>query len=182
MFSVSHPHFTQLGSHYIQFKERYNNYKVPLVQLQGSGLIKTLREMGVKFKATPEQAKMLEPLSSLIEISEDSSIEESQDTEDLKEIFRTEQEEKLTQPKKTAAKEEDEDEEYDDEYDEHEDDEGDIPESSRAKAARVKKERDAKAAIDMFGKFVNVTDLFPPLPEKGDFKVEAIKASQYFFS
>ena len=34
----------------------------------------------------------------------------------------------------------------------------------------------------MAGKFVNLTDLFPPLPAKGNFKVEAIKASQYFFS
>lgn len=32
------------------------------------------------------------------------------------------------------------------------------------------------------GKFVNFTDLLPPLPAKGNFKVEAIKGSQYFFS
>ncbi|KAL0061581.1 DNA-directed RNA polymerase [Marasmius tenuissimus] len=169
-----------------EFKERYKGYKVPLTQLQGGGLVKTLRDMGVRFKATPEQARMLEPLSSLIEISEDdSSIEESQDTEDLKEIFRTEQEEKSTQPPK--KKEQDEDEEFDDEDDSHEHEhehvvEDDPQESSRAKAARLRKEQDAKAAIEMFGKFVNVTDLFPPLPKKGDFKVEAIKASQYFFS
>ena len=34
----------------------------------------------------------------------------------------------------------------------------------------------------MAGKFVNLTDLLPPVPAKGDFKVEAIKGSQYFFS
>ena len=32
------------------------------------------------------------------------------------------------------------------------------------------------------GKFVNFTDLLPPLPAKGSFKVETIKGSQYFFS
>ena len=32
------------------------------------------------------------------------------------------------------------------------------------------------------GKFVNFTDLVPPLPAKGSFKVESIKGSQYFFS
>jgi DNA-directed RNA polymerase len=32
------------------------------------------------------------------------------------------------------------------------------------------------------GKFVNLTDLLPPVPAKGNFKVEAIKGSQYFFS
>jgi DNA-directed RNA polymerase, mitochondrial len=34
----------------------------------------------------------------------------------------------------------------------------------------------------MAGKFVNMTDLLPPVPAKGNFKVEAIKGSQYFFS
>jgi DNA-directed RNA polymerase len=34
----------------------------------------------------------------------------------------------------------------------------------------------------MAGKFVNLTDLLPPVPAKGNFKVEAIKSSQYFFS
>ena len=34
----------------------------------------------------------------------------------------------------------------------------------------------------MAGKFVNLIDLLPPLPAKGNFKVEAIKGSQYFFS
>lgn len=34
----------------------------------------------------------------------------------------------------------------------------------------------------MAGKFVNLTDLLPPVPAKGNFKVEAIKGSQYFFS
>ena len=32
------------------------------------------------------------------------------------------------------------------------------------------------------GKFVNLTELLPPLPAKGNFNVEAIKGSQYFFS
>ncbi|KAL0574450.1 DNA-directed RNA polymerase [Marasmius crinis-equi] len=164
-----------------EFRERYKDHKVPLNQIQSPSLVKNLRDMGVKFKATREQARLLEPLSSLIEISEDSSIQESQDTEDLKEIFKAQQEELLTKPKKASAakEEENEDEEFDEELEEEEE-VGE--ESSRAKASRLRKEHDAQAAIDMFGKFVNVTDLFPPLPKKGDFKVEAIKASQYFFS
>jgi DNA-directed RNA polymerase len=32
------------------------------------------------------------------------------------------------------------------------------------------------------GKFVNLTDLIPPIPDKGSFEVENIKESQYFFS
>ena len=34
----------------------------------------------------------------------------------------------------------------------------------------------------MAGKFVDLTELLPPVPAKGNFKVEAIKGSQYFFS
>ena len=42
-------------------------------------------------------------------------------------------------------------------------------------------ETDANTKL-LAGKFVNFTDLLPPLPAKGNFKVEAIKSSQYFFS
>lgn len=42
-------------------------------------------------------------------------------------------------------------------------------------------EMDADTRL-LAGKFVNLTDLLPPLPAKGNFKVEAIKGSQYFFS
>ena len=34
----------------------------------------------------------------------------------------------------------------------------------------------------LMGKFVDVIDLIPPLPDKGSFEVEDIKKSQYFFS
>jgi DNA-directed RNA polymerase len=39
-----------------------------------------------------------------------------------------------------------------------------------------------EADILLMGKFVELCDLLPPLPQKGDFKVETIKGSQYFFS
>ena len=34
----------------------------------------------------------------------------------------------------------------------------------------------------MEGRFINLIDLIPPLPKKGDFEVSTIKNSQYFFS
>lgn len=34
----------------------------------------------------------------------------------------------------------------------------------------------------LFERFVNLTDFLPPIPKKGDFDVETIKGSQYFFS
>ena len=41
---------------------------------------------------------------------------------------------------------------------------------------------DKQAMVDLLGKFVNLTDILPPLPPKGTFRVEDIKESPYFFS
>lgn len=55
-------------------------------------------------------------------------------------------------------------------------------ETYQAKAARDKKEQQKEAVVMLMGKFVNLSDLFPPLPKKGEFDVGNIKQSQYFFS
>jgi DNA-directed RNA polymerase, mitochondrial len=55
----------------------------------------------------------------------------------------------------------------------------DIIEDPEAEA--VDNEVDARDAR-LLGKFVELTDLLPPLPKKGSFDVETIKQSQYFFS
>ncbi|KAJ7206038.1 DNA/RNA polymerase [Mycena pura] len=50
-----------------------------------------------------------------------------------------------------------------------------------AKAA-ARKLADARAMAQLMGKFVNLTDVLPPLPKKGSFDVASIKDSPYFFS
>ena len=58
-------------------------------------------------------------------------------------------------------------------------------EEKPARKKRGKKmtpEEESEALEQLMGKFVNVTDIVPPLPKKGDFKVESIKKSLYFFS
>jgi DNA-directed RNA polymerase len=47
--------------------------------------------------------------------------------------------------------------------------------AARAKAA-------AADATLLASKVITLTDLIPPLPDKGSFEVESIKESQYFFS
>ncbi|KAG7096404.1 hypothetical protein E1B28_003847 [Marasmius oreades] len=161
-----------------EFKQRYKDYKVPLIHLRSPTLIKVLKNWGVKIKVTREQAKTLDFLASVIEISEDSSsVEETQGTEDLKEILKTQQEQKLAEAEEKESRQKDVEEDYDQGFEDEESDE-----EPRTLASKSKKAEEEKAAIEMFGKFVNLTDLIPPLPKKGDFKVEAIKASQYFFS
>lgn len=53
------------------------------------------------------------------------------------------------------------------------------PKSKRKPGPR-KKSEDIEARLA--GKFVNLIDILPALPEKGKFDVSAIKESQYFFS
>ena len=152
-----------------------------MVQLRSPALIKTLKDWGVKIKVTPAQAAKLESLSPLLEISESSSIEESQNTDELKALLESQQQQKKAgDGNKTAKRIAEEDIELDEEEMEMSEDED--WETPQAKASKKRKAEDEKAAIDLLGKFVNLTDLIPPLPKKGDFKVEAIKASQYFFS
>lgn len=57
-----------------------------------------------------------------------------------------------------------------------------VGETYQMRAAREKKEQQKEAIVKLMGKFVNLTDLFPPLPKKGEFDVGSIKKSQYFFS
>ncbi|KAJ7482195.1 DNA/RNA polymerase [Mycena galericulata] len=48
--------------------------------------------------------------------------------------------------------------------------------------AELRKKQEALELAQLMGKFVNLTDLLPPLPLKGSFEVASIKESQYFFS
>jgi DNA-directed RNA polymerase len=63
-----------------------------------------------------------------------------------------------------------------------------LEEEDDDEAAETRKRKTKKAAtktktfISGAGKFINVVDLLPPLPQKGTFEVQEIKASPYFFS
>ncbi|KAF8064220.1 DNA/RNA polymerase [Lyophyllum atratum] len=148
-----------------EFRERYKGYKVPLTSLKGGKLVKGLHALGSKIVVTPEQAKSLGPLEDLLVISETETptVDESeaQRVTELSEVV-------------DASAEDDEPE-----FDDLDADDVDAVSHAARKQAKVEAE---KALRQLMGKFVNVTDLLPPLPEKGKFNVEAIKGSQYFFS
>ncbi|KAJ4001173.1 DNA/RNA polymerase [Lentinula boryana] len=167
---------------YDEFKERYRNYKIPLASIHSGVLAKALKQAGARITVTPEQAKSLQSFSNLVDVSDtgDSSIQENADSADLKALLVDLAEEreaaKLTQESNNSEEHPEEEAEEEDEFEE------DDWESPRAKAARLRKANEDLQSIELLGKFVNLVDLLPPLPKKGDFKVEAIKASQYFFS
>ena len=54
---------------------------------------------------------------------------------------------------------------------------------AKAAALREQQEKSAELDEDSFeGKFVDLVELLPPVPEKGEFDVNKIKSSLYFFS
>ena len=168
--------------------ERYASYKIPLVTLRTGKLLKQLKDAGSKIIATEEQAKGLTGLEDIIQLSEEgaeSTVEEGavkaddlarlvgilKDT-DMIESF------KATKGKARASLKEEEDSE--DDLEAEEDDEFETKADGRSKS---KAEGEIGLEdIGLLGKFVNLTSLMPPLPERGDFEVDEIKKSLYFFS
>ncbi|KAJ8690626.1 DNA-directed RNA polymerase [Pleurotus ostreatus] len=174
-----------------EFLERYRGYKVPLMNLRSPRLVKHLKEAGARVVATPEQAKTLDAIKELLVISdtEKPTVEETDDPAALADLQNMLEQLQKEEPTPVATPEKSDDpskslvemllEEDESEVDEEEEDEQFSP---RAKAAKKRKAKEDAATITLLGKFVDLTDILPPLPAKGDFKVEAIKSSQYFFS
>lgn len=169
-----------------EFLERYKSYKIPLIQLQQGTMIKQLKTAGVQIAATAEQARSLSALKPLLTISDaaQSTVDESQtNTQEVQELINKissqedESKEGSFEPAAIAAESEDSKAEIEEEEEGWED-----YEDPRSKTLRAKKVVAEKEAVGLYGKFVNVADILPPLPKKGDFKVENIKKSLYFFS
>lgn len=161
-----------------EFKARYADYKVPLASLKVGSLIKKLKAAGVRIVASPEQAAAIQsadtasfaPLLDVSDTEESSitfapSLAPSQstpdvDVADLPKKARTHKRRSLSA--ETAVAQDDE--------------------SVETEAEAEPDEEDIYADSRLTDKFISLTALIPPLPKKGDFKVESIKKSQYFFS
>ncbi|KAH7908847.1 hypothetical protein BJ138DRAFT_1011941 [Hygrophoropsis aurantiaca] len=160
-----------LGKLREEFVERYKGYKIPLSSLRTGQFMKQLVQSGVKISATQDQADALGSagLNGILTVSDsnDSSIAEhptpSTSGSPTKGAVSPPTTRKRGRPPKTMI----------------------FVEESTSDAEL---EDDAEGAEDeevpsvLKDKFVDLCSLLPPLPEKGDFKVETIKQSQYFFS
>lgn len=132
--------------------------------------MKNLAAAGTTITASPDQAKRLRTadaeLNNLLTISEtgESSIDEKEVT--VGSIMDALDAGSQPKRKKKSAKATSDDAEAESAAEEC-DDEVNEPDAANAR---------------LLGKFVDLIDLMPPLPKKGDFDVETIKGSQYFFS
>lgn len=155
-----------------EFRTRYGSHKVPLESLRSGKLLKNLQAAGVRIVASSEQANALRlggfsSFDDIIDVSDEKSGSIAQISKAME-----------TEPTQTEAPL--------------------VISDRRGRRAKnvVKKvsavmdgeegdddcagEDDADSIL--VDKFVDLSAVLPPLPKKGDFDVETIKKSQYFFS
>jgi DNA-directed RNA polymerase len=138
-----------------QFHERYSGFKVPLAQLKTGHIMKHLQKAGSTFSIISPQLLVDKALGEVDESTNTTVISETEEMIDFSERS------------------------------EEVDGGGEDADKTTRKRSRKRKEDvvvDVDVEASLQNKFVDLTDLFPPLPKKGDFKVETIKKSQYFFS
>ncbi|EJF55919.1 DNA/RNA polymerase [Dichomitus squalens LYAD-421 SS1] len=134
---------------YDEFRERYADYKIPLVSLRGNAF-KKLNLAPEQLGLTSEDTKLLtEGVAEDEEMLDEDALALDEDEDELEALTEVEQE----KPKKVVRK---------------------------RGPRKIKSEADIEARLA--GRFINLVDVLPPLPEKGKFDVKAIKESQYFFS
>nr|GAT52737.1 mitochondrial RNA polymerase [Mycena chlorophos] len=163
-----------------EFLTRYSGFQIPLYHLRSPSLQKMMRAAGARIRATPEQAASLRMLSDIVEVTEDEDT-----TVSTQKVYEGEEMESMVSRMEKES------------LDAHEE-ESDVEEAEAAEnnkkrgrprkvptsetRSEQKKRQQAQAVAELMGKFVDVTDLLPPLPPKGTFDVQDIKDSPYFFS
>ncbi|KAF7293147.1 DNA-directed RNA polymerase [Mycena chlorophos] len=162
-----------------EFLTRYHGFQIPLYHLRSPSLQKMMRAAGARIRATPEQAKSIRMLSDIVEVTEDEDT-----TVSTKKVYDGEEMESMVSRMEKES------------LDAHEESDADVEEEAgenkkRGRPRKVptseprseqRKRQQAQAVAELMGKFVDVTDLLPPLPPKGSFDVQDIKDSPYFFS
>jgi DNA-directed RNA polymerase len=157
--------------------ERYADYQMPLTNIQSSTLVKQLAAAGTRISVTPEQAATLGDLKPLLDVTDKKETVVQADESAVSSPEELEQLAKSMGIDMSKSSSSEADEMEDDEMEDEEMEDGVAPRKKRSTSQKAK-----TASLALHGKFVDVTKLLPPLPEKGSFQVEKIKESQYFFS
>jgi len=180
MFCFCSPFLGQILTTHQQFRERYKGFKIPLDSLATSNytLVKQLGAAGTRIKAHISQAHVLNPLKDIIEFANDSSSVAETSSAAIEEGEKAEVAAAKGKKKSQSAKVRAQEELLEALAEEEVVDGLDIGTSRVARKAAAAPEKNSM----LMGKFVDVIDLIPPLPDKGSFEVEDIKKSQYFFS
>ncbi|KAI6030315.1 hypothetical protein EDC04DRAFT_2572269 [Pisolithus marmoratus] len=137
-----------------EFKARYADYKVPLASLRVGSFLKKLKTAGVRIVASPEEVAEIKSVhtSTFDPLIAVSETEASSITS----ASPSPPTKRASSAKPAVA----------------EDEESEVEEE----------EEGIDADSPLADKFISLPALIPPLPKKGDFQVETIKKSLYFFS
>lgn len=166
-----------------EFLERYRGYKVPLHFLTSGNLSKALVSAGSQVIATRDQAQSLTALGKLVTIDDDaenSTVDEAAvESADLKKLvdILNESSGSISDSDALATSADESHSEKGSALDLETEEDTEPKVTKRKVAPGIGLEQ-----VALLGKFVDFTALLPPLPKKGDFKVDEIKQSQYFFS
>jgi len=150
-----------------EFRERYANHFVPLSAIRKETTLKTLLKAGCRISASKDVAAELkqenEAVGSLLDVTdaEGSSIST---------ITMDDTEEPVAPAKRTRGRPRGSSQKH---IQVERDDDDDDAESGE-------EHEDVPAAFK--NKFIKLSHLIPPHPEKGTFEVETIRKSLYFFS
>lgn len=156
-----------------EFRTRYGSHKVPLESIRSGKLLKNLQAAGVRIVASSEQANALRlggvsSFDNIIDVSDEKTgsiaqISKAMETEPTQTEIPLVISDKRGRRAKNVVKK------VSAVKDGEEDDDDDCVGEDDADSVLV-------------DKFVDLSAVLPPLPKKGDFDVETIKKSQYFFS
>ncbi len=138
--------------------------------------IKQLRAAGVQIEVTAKKAKAmhctaLKPLLKIVDRDPAATDKSETENEDVQDVIAQSEDESAT------TSEDLEDESFNQEM------EAALEGMDVRLANIVKKKVQAdKESVGLRGRFIDLVDVLPALPKKGDFLVEDIKSSPYFFS
>ncbi|KAH9476822.1 DNA-directed RNA polymerase, mitochondrial [Psilocybe cubensis] len=191
---LQHEFLTRYAMHYIPVHELVSRHKS-----RPSLLLEKLHHAGTVVYTSEEDAGLLKPLGSLVEVTEDSSkwaklmemrkaVAAEGEDEDAALVAAAQEGKKVKKgkgkprgrPKKAGA------EDGEGVVEDLEDDEVDVALREMENEEEMELDDELEQMLmntrGQGGVYIRLIDLIPPLPEKGDFEVEAIKASPYFFS
>ena len=154
--------------------ERYKGYRVPLASVKLGSLLQQLADreqttsrdiLNSITQPDPQEPKVVGPLTSPEELLEALDLAIGPDGEDLEHRERGEPE--SVSPRVGTGH-----------------DDNAMLNACTRKGRRTKKELQdaADGVVTTEPRFVEVTKLFPPIPKKGNFEVNTVKKSLYFFS
>jgi len=171
-----------LGRLLSEFRERYAGYKVPVGSLRNSHVLKQLGILDTAAGLVPRCTTNTDPVSETVGVTATVTTgEEAAAEDDYNELKDEEGVLDRASPRAVSVSKEQAMQLL---KSSHHEQAAVTPKQTNSNSKAESKSKGATAADDSMleGKFVDLVDLLLPVPSKGEFDVNKIKSSLYFFS